>query len=178
MPHPTELLVEMARCLLARLGTDFRAIPTEARDWRPAPHSNTVNIILRHLRIEAEWHLMCLEQGLPMPTIGIPPDVAAIESVPIDFDLNLRVLTEASTRFYALLEGCSLEHIQSRTAAAYGDASSAVPAHFLAYHQLLHVSAHLGQAHTLHNLYRKARGEPDLVPNNPSYPAKANGRGC
>ena len=170
MQQPPQLLVELAHFLRSRLSSDLQAIPPAARDWRPVPDSNTINLILRHLRIEAEWHLHCLEDGRPMPTVAVHPDHETIDSVPVDFDLNLRALNDLFARFCTLLETSSLDLLHSRTVTAYKGSSRAVPPHLLAYHQLVHIAAHLGQISTLHNLYRKAHGQQGLFADNPTYP--------
>ncbi len=170
MGTDTQVLVEMAQFLTSRITSELSSIPASARDWRPASQSNTINLILRHLHIEAEWHLQCLEDGRPMPTISVLPDQVAIDAIPLDFEASLHALKGSLARFCALLESSSLEHLHSRTSSAYHGAPMFVPPHFLAYHQLLHVSAHLGQIQTLHNLYLKAHGNQGLFPDNPTYP--------
>ena len=169
MQQAALLLAELAQFLRSRLA-ELDTIPFEARDWRPHSHSNTISLIIRHLRIESEWHLLCLEDGRPMPTVSVVPDNNAINAVPVDFDTNLQTLIQLFARFCTLLETTSVEQIESRTATAYGGASRAIPAHFLAYHQLVHIATHLGQIATLHNLYRKSHGQTGLLPDNPTFP--------
>lgn len=137
--------------------------------WRPLPHANTINVIIRHLRIEAQWHLDSLERGEPMPTIAVAAPQEAIDAVPADFEANVTRLEELYTRFVELLRMATLETVQLRTAAAYGDARRLTSS--LGYHQAIHLATHCGQIRTIRNLYCKTRGEPArFFPDNPMYP--------
>lgn len=52
-------------------------------NWRPLPQANTVNAIVRHLRVEAEWHLLSLENEKRV-SVG-----HLVDSIPLDFEQNL-----------------------------------------------------------------------------------------
>ena len=41
----------------------------EGVNWRPLPQANTINAIVRHLRIEAQWHLASLAHGVPTAAV-------------------------------------------------------------------------------------------------------------
>ena len=141
-------------------------------NWRPLPQGNNINIIVRHLRIEAQWHLDSLMRGDAMPS-DVPPALqSAIDAVPLDFERNLAKLEELFAAFLDVLRATTLSELQRRTAAAYGSvAETAGSEHFLGYHQALHVATHCGQIRTIRNLYRKTRGEPArFFPVNPTYP--------
>ena len=93
-----------------------------------------------------------------------------IDSVPLDFDGNLKALDEAYAAFLAALRGTTRVGLQERTKAAY-QAWPSCSAHFLGFHQAMHLAMHWGQIRTIRNLYRKTRGEPArFVPDNPSFP--------
>jgi len=144
----------------------------EEIDWRPLPQGNSINITVRHLRIEAQWHLDSLMRGARMPS-DVPPDVQkAIDAVPLDFQHNRDKLEELYAGFLDVLRTATLGGLQKRTAAAYGSAAAAPGStHLLGYHQALHVAMHCGQIRTIRNLYRKTRGEPArFFPENPTYP--------
>jgi hypothetical protein len=140
--------------------------------WRPLPQANTINVIVRHLRIEAEWHLHSLERGAPMPTIATSPLQEAIDAVPLDFEENFKKLEEFYTRFLDVLRTMSLNTLGERSAAAYGKAGESEDRRYLlGYHQATHVAMHCGQIRMIRNLYRKTRGEPArFFPENPTYP--------
>jgi hypothetical protein len=140
--------------------------------WRPLPQANSIGIIVRHLRIEAQWHLDSLLRGDPMPSDATPSLQREIDSVPLDFNLNLAKLEELFTSFLDALRTTTLRDLRARTAAAYGSAAEdAGSMYFLGYHQALHVAMHCGQIRSIRNLYRKTRGEPArFVPDNPTYP--------
>ncbi len=160
---------QRAWCLL----TDaLRDLQDEEIDWRPLPQANSINVIVRHLRIEAQWHLDSLQSGAAMPSDVTPALHADIDAVPLDFQHNFDTLTEFYTAFLDALRSTTLNGLHQRTAAAYGDAvATSASAHFLGYHQALHVAMHCGQIRTIQNLYRKTRAEPArFFPDNPTYP--------
>jgi len=61
-------VVEMNQAMWDRFVADLRDVTPDEADWRPLPQANSINVILRHLRIEAEWHLASLEHGAAMPS--------------------------------------------------------------------------------------------------------------
>jgi len=109
--------------VLAALKNALQDLTEEEIHWRPLPQANTISVIVRHLRIESEWHLGSLERGEPMPTIAVAPSQEAIDAVPDDFQENFKKLEEFSTRFLELLRTTSLNTLCERTAAAYGKRS-------------------------------------------------------
>jgi hypothetical protein len=141
-------------------------------NWRPLPQGNNINVIVRHLRIEAQWHLDSLIHGDAMPSEVTPTLQREIDAVPLDFQHNLAKLEELLTGFLDALRTTTLRDLHLRTAAAYGSASAGRGSdHFLGYHQALHVATHCGQIRTIRNLYRTTRGEPGrFFPKNPTYP--------
>ena len=141
-------------------------------NWRPLCQANNINVIVRHLRIEAQWHLDSLIRGDAMPSEVTPTLQREIDAVPLDFQRNLAKLEELLSGFLDGLRRTTLGDLHLRTAAAYGSPSAAQGLdHFLGYHQALHVAAHCGQIRTIRNLYRTTRGEPGrFFPKNPTYP--------
>ena len=131
-----------------------------------------MNLIVRHLRIEAEWHVDSLERGAPMPGAEVTPEAQRlIDSVGMDFNRNLKELEDLFTRFVAHLREMTPDALKKQSALAYHDRPSELPAYMLGFHQALHLAGHLGQISTIRNLYRKTRGEPArFFPVNPTYP--------
>src|SRR4029450_8609184 len=169
MHDAARFVVEMQESLWLRLKNALEELSEEERHWRLLPHANTINVIIRHLRIEAQWHLDSLERGEPMPTIAVAAPQEAIDAVPVDFEANFKRLEELYTRFVEPLRPVTLETLQQRTAAAYGEARRLT--YPLGYHQAIHLAMHCGQIRTIRNLYRKIRGEPArFFPENPTYP--------
>ena len=166
------LISEMNELILKALKRSVGDLTKEEIDWRPLPQANSINIIVRHLAIEAQWHLDSLERGEPMPGATVSPRLQQmIDAVPLDFEQNFKNLEQVYTRFLEILRAMTLPQLQQRTEAAYGQARPKGQAHLTAYHQLLHVTGHCGQISTIRNLYRKTRGEPALFfPENPTYP--------
>ena len=169
MDDAVRVVVEMNESIWGRLKNALEDLSEEEIHWRPLPQANTINVIIRHLRIEAQWHLDSLERGEPMPTIAVAAPQEAIDAVPSDFEENFKRLEELYTRFVEILRTATLVTLQQRTAAAYGEARGLT--YLLGYHQATHLAMHCGQIRTIRNLYRKTRGEPARFhPENPTYP--------
>ena len=169
MDDALRVVVEMHESLWGRLKNALEDLSAEEIHWRPLPQANAINVIIRHLRIEAQWHLDSLERGEPMPTIAVAAPQEAIDAVPADFEENFKRLEELYTRFVEILRTATLVTLQQRTAAAYGEARRLT--YSLGYHQAIHLAMHCGQIRTIRNLYRKTRGEPArFFPENPTYP--------
>jgi Protein of unknown function (DUF664) len=172
MDDSLRVVCEMNQSMWGRLKNALADLCEEEIHWRPLPEANTINVIVRHLRIEAGWHLDSLEHGAPMPTIAAAAPQETIDAVPLDFEENFKILEELYTRFVEVLQTATLDTLQERTSAAYGDASETEGrTYLLAYHQAMHLAIHCGQIRTIRNLYRKTRGEPArFLPENPTYP--------
>jgi hypothetical protein len=172
MDDALRVVVEMNQSMWGRLKRSLEDLSEDEVEWRPLPQANNINVIVRHLRIEAEWHLASLEHGELMPTIATTPSQDAIDAVPMDFEANFRKLEELYARFLELLAASTLVSLKQRTAAAYGKASEVEGrTYMLAYHQAMHLAAHCGQIQNIRNLYRKTRGQPArFFPENPTYP--------
>jgi hypothetical protein len=166
-----EPIIEMNRWILRRFKNVVDDMTPDEVDWRPLPQANSINLIVRHLRIEAEWHVAILDRGEPMP-LDVPPSLQqSIDSVPLDFDRNLNELNVLYDRFIAVLEGMAPGTLQERTALVYRAFPPGRPAHLLGFHQAVHLAGHVGQISTIRNLYRKTRGEPArFFPENPTFP--------
>jgi len=168
MDDALRVVVEMNENIWDRLKNTLEDLSEEEIHWRPLPQANSINVIIRHLRIEAQWHLDSLERGELMPTIAVAAPQEAIAAVTADFEENLKMLEELYTRFVEILRTATLVTLQHRTAAAYGEAMG-LP-YLLSYHQATHLAMHCGQIRTIRNLYRRTRGEPALFfPENPTY---------
>jgi hypothetical protein len=147
-------------------------VTPEEIHWRPLPQANTIHAILRHLRIEAEWYLVSLEQGEHSPYHDAASVQQLAESVSLDVERNLQELEELYTRFIAALRRTTLAALKQQTALAQVFPGGAPhPAHLLSFRQALHLAMHWGQIRTLRNLYRKTHGEPArFFPDNPIFP--------
>ncbi len=173
MDDGLSFVVEMNQAIWDRFVADLSDVTPDEADWRPLPQANSINVILRHLRIEAEWHLASLEHGVAMPSHVSPDLQQQISSVPMGFVQNSKELTRLQARFLEVLRHTPLPMLQLQTQRAYGTPASGapLPPHFLGFHQATHLATHLGQIRTLRNLYRRTRGEPARFhPDNPTYP--------
>lgn len=173
MDEALRLVIEMNELAWNGFKADLKDVAPEEINWRPLPPANTINAIVRHLRIEAQWHLASIEHGEQMPSQVTPGMQQMIDSVPLDFERNLKELEELYTRFVGALGRMTLADLQRQTALAYQDfpSEAPLPPHLLSFHQAVHLATHWGQIRTIRNLYRKTRGEPArFFPDNPSFP--------
>ncbi len=172
MDDAIRVVAEMNESIWDRLESALEDLTEEEIHWRLLPRANTIGVIVRHLRIEAQWHLDCLEHGVPMPRIAAPVHQKSIDAVPSDFAENFRKLKELCARFREILRTATLNTLQQRTAAAYGEAGEREGGIYrLGYQQALHLAIHCGQIRTIRNLYRTTRGQPArFSPENPTYP--------
>ena len=172
MDDAMHVLVDMNASIWAALTHSLEDLSEDEIHWRPLPEANTISLIVRHLRIEAEWHVDSLEHGAPMPTIAVSPSQDAIDAVPDDFGVNFTSLEKACARFLEILRATTLNRLQERTLAAYGKrAEGEGRRYFLGYHHATHLAMHCGQIRTIRNLFRKTRGLPArFVPENQTYP--------
>jgi hypothetical protein len=123
MDDALRVVVEMHEHLWGRLTHALADLTDEEMHWRPLPQANTINVIIRHLSIEAQWHLDSLECGEAMPTIAVAAPQEAFDAVPLDFEANVRRLEELYARFVDRLRTATLETLEQRAATAYGEAA-------------------------------------------------------
>ena len=160
MDNDVRLIMEMHRTLWDQFRSSFDDLTEDEIHWRFLPQANSINVIVRHLRIESEWHLRSIQSGEPMPTIAAPVSQEAIDSVPFDFAENLDTLKRLYSEFCNTLETESLETLKEKNAAAYGGTRTDRRLDYmLACHQATHLAYHTGQIRSIRNLYRKTRGE-------------------
>jgi len=171
MHEAVEPLVEMSEWVWIRFKEDLKDLTPEEIEWRPLPQANNINLIIRHLRIETDWQLAGLERGEPVPDDVTPKEQQVIDSVPFDFEENLKALDTSCTRFIAVLRDMNLDQLKQRTQAASWNYPSNKREYLLSYHHAIHLSQHIGQIHTIRNLYRETRGKPvRFFPDNPTFP--------
>ena len=170
MDENLQVVIEMAERIGLGFRKDLEDVTSEEVDWRPLPQANSINLIVRHLCIEAQWHQASLERGEPMPRETTDDLQRQIDSVPLDFERNLKTFEDAYSSFLAALRKMTLVGLEQRSRAAY-QGGHAPSAHFLGFHQAMHVSMHWGQIRTIRNLYRTTRGEPArFFPDNFAFP--------
>jgi hypothetical protein len=173
MDAALQLVIEMNERTWQRFKADLQDVTPEEIDWRPLPQANTINAILKHLRVEAQWSLASLEHGEQSPY----QDTASVEqltaSIPLDFEQNLRELEELYVQFIAALRRTTLAALQNRIVLDQVFPGGAPhSADLLSFRQAVHLAIHWGQIRTIRNLYRRARGEPGrFFPDNPTFPA-------
>jgi hypothetical protein len=173
MDEALQLVIEMNELTWKRFKDDLKDVTPEEINWRLLPQANTINAILKHLRVEAEWYLASLEHGEHSPYQDTASVQQLTDAVPLDFERNLKELEELYTRFIAALRRTTLAALKQQTVLNQVFPGGVPhPAHLLSFRQAMHLSIHWGQIRTLRNLYRKERGEPARgFPYNPTFPA-------
>jgi DinB family protein len=173
MDEALQLVVEMNEWTWKRFKDDLKDVTPEEIDWRPLPQANTINTILKHLRVEAEWYVASLDQLEQSPYQDTARVQQLTDSIPLDFERNLQELEALYTRFIEALRNTTLAALQQHTVLAQVFPGGAPhPASLLGFRQAVHLASHWGQIRTLRNLYRTTRGAPGrFFPNNPTFPA-------
>jgi Protein of unknown function (DUF664) len=144
-----------------RFTAERNAVTPEEIQWRPLPHKNTINELLRLRRIEAQWQLASLEHGAQSPYHDLASVQQLAGSVPLEFERNLQELEALYTRFITAFRRTILEALQQQTVLGQiFPGGTPHPVHPLSFSQALHLAQHWGQIHTLRNWYRKTCGEP------------------
>src|SRR5262245_6506299 len=108
MDDALRVAVEMNESMWLQLKNALNDLSEDEIHWRPLPQANTINVIVRHLRIEARWHLDSLERGEPMPTIAAAARRKEVAAVPLDFADNFEKLEELYARFVEILRTATL----------------------------------------------------------------------
>ena len=167
MDQSLQIVIEMNELILSRLKHDLQHVTGEEADWRPLPQANSINLILRHLLIEAHEHLARIDPGAAR---AAHPGA----SISLDFERNLKDLEELYSAFLHALRQTTqadLHQLTVQTYPATRPGRPSLPPYLLGYHQALHLAGHLGQISTIRNLFRKTRGEPvRFFPENPNFP--------
>ncbi len=170
MDPAIEVVVEMTESIWQGFLGDLEGVTPDEVSWRPVPRANSLGLIVRHLCVEAEFHRACFERGDPIPYDTSDALQRQIDLVPLDFHANLGALRAAFAGFLTALRRMTVVDLQERTKTAYQTWPSC-SAHFLGFHQAMHVAMHWGQLRSLRNLYRTTRGEPArFIPENRGFP--------
>jgi hypothetical protein len=172
MDEALRLVIEMNEWTWERFKADLQDVTPEELDWRPLPQANTINAILKHLRVEAEWYVVSLEHGEHSPYQDTASVQQLTDSIPLNFERNLTELEVLYTRFIAALRRTTLATLQQQNILAQvfpgGDPHGA---DLLSFRQAVHLAMHWGQIRTIRNLYRRTRGAPGrFFPANPTFP--------
>jgi hypothetical protein len=173
MDEALQLVIEMNERTWQRFKADLQDITPEEINWRPLPQANTINAILQHLRVEAEWYVVSLDRGEQSPYQDTASVQQLTDSVPLDFERNLKELEELYTQFIDSLRRTTLAALRQQTVLDQVFPGGVPhPADHLSFRQAVHLAMHWGQIRTIRNLYRRTRGEPGrFFPDNPTFPA-------
>lgn len=167
MDEALQLAIEMIEANWNNFKNDLKDLTPEEIDWRPLPQANNLNILMKHLRVVEELFLSRLEEGEHTPYKDAASVQQLTDSIPLNFEQNLKDLEAFHNRFVAALRTTTLADLKKRvfyTPFAQG----AQPANALLLAEIGHLASHRGQMRTFRNLYRRTRGEPGLFfPHNP-----------
>ena len=172
MDEALQLVIEMNEWTWQRFKADLQDVTPEEIDWRPLPQANTLNAIIKHLHVEAQWSLASLEHGEQSPYQDTASVQQLTDTIPLDFAHNLQELEVLFSQFIAALRRTTLAALRQQTVLdQVFPGGSSHPAHLLSFRHAVHLALHWGQVRTLRNLYRTTRGEPGrFYPENPTFP--------
>ena len=98
MDEALQVAIELNEYTWNGFKKDLEDVTAAEVNWRPCPEANTINLIVRHLRIDTPWHVRNVGEnslGQDADTMNQTP-----ESVPLDFERNLREFDELYTRVH------------------------------------------------------------------------------
>jgi hypothetical protein len=178
MDDALQVVSEMNEHMWRRFKNALEDLGEEELHWQPLPQANTINLIVRHLSIEAQWHLDSLERGEPMPTIAVSAAQEVIDAVSTEFEDNFKKLEDLYTRFVEMLRKASRVTLQQRTAASYGKANATEGrTYLLGYHQATHLAMHCGQIQMIRNCTaRREESRPGFSPTTRRIPNRVRQR--
>jgi hypothetical protein len=93
---------------------DREDVAPDEMDWRPVPEANSINLIVRHLLIEAAWHVARLEER-DESGHGV-----GVHEVPRPLDSRATCVSWAPFhgRFTSLLRGMTMGDPENRSSRA------------------------------------------------------------
>ena len=145
MDEALQLVIEMNEWTWKRFKDDLTDVTPEEIDWRPLPQANTINAILKHLRVEAEWYVASLEHGEHSPYQDTASVQQLTDSIPLDFERNLTELEDLYTRFITALRQTTLATLQQQTVLTQVFPGAAPhPADRLSIREAVHLAIHWG----------------------------------
>jgi len=173
MDEALQLVIEMNEWTWNHFKDDLKDVTPEEINWRPLPQANSINTIIKHLRVEAEWYVASLEHGEQSTYQDTARVQQLTDSIPLDFERNLNELEALYSQFIAALRRTTLAALQRQTVLAQvfpgGEAHAAS---LLSFRQAQHLAMHWGQIRTIRNLYRTTCNAPGrFFPHNPTFPA-------
>jgi len=164
-----QLAIEMSEANWNNFKNDVKGLAADEINWRPLPQGNNINALVKHLRVVEELFLSRLEQGEQSPYEDGPSVRKLTDSIPQNFDQNLKELEDLHTRYIAALRSTTLAELRRKTFLT-PFAQGPQPANTLLLAEISHLATHRGQIRTIRNLYRRARGEQGLfLPQNPTF---------
>ena len=143
MDEALRLVIEMNEQTWKRFKDELGDVTPEEINWRPLPQANTINAILHHLRVEAQWYLASLEHGEQSPYQDTASVQQLTDAILLDFERNLQELEELYTRFIEALRRTTLAALKQQTVLGQVFPGGAPhPAHLLSFRQAGHLAIH------------------------------------
>ena len=171
MDEALQLAIEMSEQNWAAFKNAVKGLTPDEIQWRPLPQANNINALMKHLRVTEEWYATGIEKGEQSPYHDRGSIEQLTDSVPLNFEQNLKELEEFHNRFIATLRATTLADLRRKTfLSQIMPGQEPRPANTLLVREIMHLAAHGGQIRTIRNLYRTTRGEQGLfLPQNPLF---------
>ena len=168
MDAPVAFAIEMNEWAWKRLTATLKDVTPQEAEWRPVPESNNINLIVRHLVVEAQWQSDAMRDGKPMPAEVSAEDQQLIDSLPLDdFDGNFKKLEESCEAFIEALRLTTLSGLEHKGQTAYQEYRAAgvrpevgrlrQAAQFRSFAGSDHASEHSRRQASVHRRSREAR---------------------
>jgi uncharacterized damage-inducible protein DinB len=169
MDEAIQLAIEMSEANWNNFKNDVKGLTADELNWRPLAQGNNINVLVRHVRGVEELFLSRLEHGEQSPYKDAASVQRLTDSIPHDFEQNMKELEDLHNRFISVLRSTTLAELRRKTFMT-PFAQGPQPANALLLGEIGHLATHRGQIRTIRNLYRKARGEQGLfLPQNPTF---------
>ena len=115
MEDAIALAVEMNERAWEGVKRTLADVTPEEAEWRPLRQANNINLIIRHLRIEAKWQFEAIDRGVPMPAEVSESEQKIIDAIPLDdFGGNMGELEKSCLGFIDALRRTTLDGWKNR----------------------------------------------------------------
>ena len=90
MDEALQLAIEMSEQNWTAFQNAVKGLTPDEIQWRPLPQANNINALMKHLRVTAEWYVTGLEKGEQSPYQDRGSIEQLTDSVPLNFEQNLK----------------------------------------------------------------------------------------
>ena len=115
MDDAIQLAIDMSDTTWKAFTAEFKDLTPDEIHWRPLPQANTIAVLIHHLRVADELFLAQLARGEQSPYTEAPGVQQLTDSVPLEYEHNLREFEAWHERFLNYLRQTMLAELKCRT---------------------------------------------------------------